>query len=279
MQGWCLANFQFLGSSARFASKLFVLAVLAGCYSPQVAHLVLILQGVEALTSGAGPAQGHTVGLQQADGQDQGLPLQDTCSGKEAGSGKFRTTRSEATSLGRQASTAHQIWFPVNLLLAIWHMAKANGLDGAAYFHTGLKVHAGQCCYCHTAQRTLQDVDTHEDGATGLDLLELVDGRASDVAISVEEGREVLQLLAHNEAQGSKHGNTAVDQLRLPPATDILHAGTLGEVQGVEHVREGLGDARQSLGVLICGGAAGQQYRGWDCQFCVLHGDGCLLCM
>jgi hypothetical protein len=53
-------------------------------------------------------------------------------------------------------------------------------------------------------------------------------------------------------------------QLRLPPAAHILHTCTLGEVQGVEHVGEGLGDAWESLGV--CSRVAAGQYRR-DCQY------------
>lgn len=42
-----------------------------------------------------------------------------------------------------------------------------------------------------------------EDGAAGLDLLEVVDGRASHVTVNVQEGREGLQLLADDEALSS----------------------------------------------------------------------------
>jgi len=48
-----------------------------------------------------------------------------------------------------------------------------------------------------------------EDSTTGLDLLEVVDCRASDVAVSVQEDGEALQLLAHQEAQGRQHGYAA----------------------------------------------------------------------
>jgi hypothetical protein len=102
-----------------------------------------------------------------------------------------------------------------------------------------------------TTQRCARHQGTHEDGATGLNLLELVDRRASDVAVGVVEGGEILQLLANDEAQRSQHGDAAVHELALAPAAHVLHARTLGKVEGVEHVGEGLGDARQRLGVCV----------------------------
>ena len=45
-------------------------------------------------------------------------------------------------------------------------------------------------------------------------LVKLVDGLALNVAIEVEEGGEVLQLLADDEAQGREHGNAAVGDLK-----------------------------------------------------------------
>jgi hypothetical protein len=47
-----------------------------------------------------------------------------------------------------------------------------------------------------------------EDGTTGLDLLEMINGRASHVTIGIQEDRETLQLLAHEEAQSCQHGDT-----------------------------------------------------------------------
>ena len=44
---------------------------------------------------------------------------------------------------------------------------------------------------------------------------------AGDVAVKVEKGREVLQLLTNDEAQSGKHGHTAVGDLRLTPAAHI----------------------------------------------------------
>lgn len=70
---------------------------------------------------------------------------------------------------------------------------------------------------------------THEDGAASLDLLELVDCGAGDVAVGVQEGGEVLQLLADDEAQRGKHGHAAVHQLALAPAAHVLDAGAAGE--------------------------------------------------
>lgn len=81
--------------------------------SPKVAHLVVILQAVEAIASWCSPAESNTVALSQTNGKQQGLP---------------------------------------------------------------------------------------EDSTAGLNLLELVDGWAGDVAIGVQEGRDVLQLLTNNEA-------------------------------------------------------------------------------
>jgi hypothetical protein len=97
-----------------------------------------------------------------------------------------------------------------------------------------------------------------------------------DVAIEVHEGGEVLQLLSHDEAQRGQHGHTAVHDLGLAPAADILDAGSAGQVQGVEHVGEGLADAGQ--GLQVCGANTqqaksgrlmvgdlepGRRYRGW----------------
>ena len=64
-----------------------------------------------------------------------------------------------------------------------------------------------------------------------------------------EEGaRKVLDLLAHNETQRGQHGNAAVRDLRLAPATDLLDRGCVGQqVCGVENVGEGVGDAGQRL--------------------------------
>ena len=39
-------------------------------------------------------------------------------------------------------------------------------------------------------------------------------GRTGDVAVEVDEGREVLQLLTHDEAQCGEHGYAAVGDLR-----------------------------------------------------------------
>jgi hypothetical protein len=78
-----------------------------------------------------------------------------------------------------------------------------------------------------------------------------------DVAIEVHKGREVLQLLAHDEAQRGQHGHTAVHDLGLAPAAHILDAGSAGQVQGVEHVREGLADAGQ--GLQVCGASKNSQ--------------------
>ena len=38
--------------------------------------------------------------------------------------------------------------------------------------------------------------------------------RTGDVAIEVDEGREVLELLTHDEAQCSEHGHAAVGDLQ-----------------------------------------------------------------
>lgn len=56
-----------------------------------------------------------------------------------------------------------------------------------------------------------------EHGTAGLNLLEVVDGRARDLPVEVVEQRIVLELLLHDESKGSKHGHTAVGNLRLPP--------------------------------------------------------------
>lgn len=59
-----------------------------------------------------------------------------------------------------------------------------------------------------------------EDGATGLNLLEMVDGRASDVAIHVQENWEALELLTHQEAQCSQHGySTCVSHILFTIST------------------------------------------------------------
>jgi hypothetical protein len=69
------------------------------------------------------------------------------------------------------------------------------------------------------------------------------------MAVKVHEGREVLQLLAHNKAQGSQHSNPAMSDLGLAPTANVLDAGSAGQVQGVKHVREGRADAGKGLQV------------------------------
>ena len=70
--------------------------------------------------------------------------------------------------------------------------------------------------------------------------------RTSDVAVNVQEGGEVLKLLADEEAECSQHGNTAVGQLCLAPALDLGRLGSGGETGGVEVRRvEGGSDSRQ----------------------------------
>mmetsp|Transcript_61656 Transcript_61656/g.135067 ORF Transcript_61656/g.135067 Transcript_61656/m.135067 type:complete len:296 (+) Transcript_61656:292-1179(+) len=126
-----------------------VLGAQAQGVEVQVAQVVLLLQGVEGLASGGGPAQGDAVRLGQANGNQERL------------------------------------------------------------------------------------VEAR------LELLELHDGLAVDLAIKVVEQGVVLQLLANDEAQSSQHRHTAVGQLRLTPAAHILEGGRLGDAEGVPHALEG----------------------------------------
>lgn len=64
----------------------------------------------------------------------------------------------------------------------------------------------------------------------------------------MREQREVLHLLADNEAERGQHGNAAMRELRLAPAANLLDRGCVVEqVGGVEDVRERVSDARQRL--------------------------------
>lgn len=88
-----------------------------------------------------------------------------------------------------------------------------------------------------------------------MDLRELLDGLAGDVAIKVEEQRGVLKLLADNESEGSKHGNTAMGDLALAPAADVRDSGSGREAEGVPDARErsaGSSLAREGLEVCVC---------------------------
>ena len=64
----------------------------------------------------------------------------------------------------------------------------------------------------------------------------------------MREQREVLHLLANDEAKRGQHGNAAVRDLRLAPAANLLDRGCVVEQVGrVEDVRERVSDARQRL--------------------------------
>ena len=91
-------------------------------------------------------------------------------------------------------------------------------------------------------------------GGGGQRVAHLVDGGAGDVAVGVEEQGEVLQLLAHDEAQGGQHGHAAVGDLRLPPAAD-LHPQTSSPGPGSGVRRAGGG--RRGAGAVAAGGGGG----------------------
>mmetsp|Transcript_25694 Transcript_25694/g.50287 ORF Transcript_25694/g.50287 Transcript_25694/m.50287 type:complete len:259 (-) Transcript_25694:83-859(-) len=66
------------------------------------------------------------------------------------------------------------------------------------------------------------------------DLLEVADGRTLDVA--TEEGVEVL---SHQDSEGSKHADAPVLQLGLSPPFDVLRSLSSAEAEGVKEAREG----------------------------------------
>ena len=59
----------------------------------------------------------------------------------------------------------------------------------------------------------------------------MVDGRAGDLGVEKEGG--ALNLLADEETNEGEHGDTAVGQLSLTEATDLVVIGALEEVEGV----------------------------------------------
>jgi len=78
-----------------------------------------------------------------------------------------------------------------------------------------------------------------------LNLAELIDGRAGDLAVKVEEQGEVLQLLADDETEGSEHGHTSVGDLALAPAANIANGSAGGQAQGVPGAIKGATPAGQ----------------------------------
>jgi hypothetical protein len=91
------------------------------------------------------------------------------------------------------------------------------------------------------------------------DLGQVSDGRASN--LGVEEERRSLDLLADEETDNGKHGNTSVGKLSLAVTLEGGLIGLLGESEGVEksHRGKGTGDGvnGESQGGGLLGRSAG----------------------
>jgi len=81
------------------------------------------------------------------------------------------------------------------------------------------------------------DADAEGHSEEGGDLLEVVDGGAGDGRVEEEGG--ALDLLAHEEAKRSKHGNTAVGDLNIGEALRLGLVDVVVEAEGVNAVAEG----------------------------------------
>lgn len=126
----------------------------------QRAGLVLLLQVVEAVAGGGGPAHRHAVGLGQADGQHQGLCAR-----------RWKGWREGEELEGRQGS------------------GRSHELSGGVLHRPAAAALNARPAVC-TAPKMVQTL-TPEQGALLLDLLELHDRGPLNVAIKVlSSGRE-----------------------------------------------------------------------------------------